>query len=75
VQPPPGRFGVTQHAEPYQRDDAGLLQPILGVTPTGRSAQVDELVIFRIVGRKIAEAWEVYDECGMWRQLGTPPPG
>lgn len=50
-------------------------KPILGATPTGRSAQVDEMVIFRIAGGKIAEAWEVYDECGMWRQLGTPPPG
>src|SRR5215471_19356078 len=50
-------------------------KPILGVTPTGRSAQVDEMVIFRIADGKIAEAWEVYDECGMWRQLGAPPPG
>jgi predicted ester cyclase len=29
-----------------------------------------EAVIFRIAGGKVAEAWEVYDECGMWRQLG-----
>ena len=50
-------------------------KPILGVTPTGRSARVDEMIIFRIADEKIAEAWEVYDECGMWRQLGTPPPG
>jgi predicted ester cyclase len=32
---------------------------------------VDEIVIFRIGSRKIAEAWEVYDEAGMWRQLGV----
>ena len=50
-------------------------RPILGVTPTGRPARVDEMVIFRIADGKIAEAWEVYDECGMWRQLGVPPPG
>jgi len=50
-------------------------KPILGVTPARRSARVDEMVIFRIAGGKIAEAWEVYDECGMWRQLGAPPPG
>ena len=49
--------------------------PILGVAPTGRFAQVDEMVIFRIDGGKVAEAWEVYDERGMWRQLGVPPPG
>ena len=44
---------------------------ILGVAPTGRSCVVDEIVIFRIAGGKIAEAWEVYDEAGMWRQLGV----
>ena len=48
---------------------------ILGVAPTGRFAQVDEMVIFRIACGKVAEAWEVYDECGMWGQLGVPPPG
>jgi len=48
---------------------------INGVAPTGRFANVDEIVIFRIADGKIAEAWEVYDEAGMWRQLGvaTPP--
>jgi predicted ester cyclase len=45
--------------------------PINGVKPTGRFARVDEMVIFRIDESKIAEAWEVYDECGMWRQLGV----
>lgn len=50
-------------------------KPILGVAPTGRFALVDEMVIFRIADGKIAEAWEVYDESGMWRQLGAPPSG
>ena len=48
-------------------------KPISDVSPTGRSARVDEMVIFRIAGGKIAEAWEVYDEAGMWRQLGAAP--
>ena len=48
--------------------------PIFGLTPTGRTAEVDEMVIFRIDGGRIAEAWEVYDEAGMWRQLGVSPP-
>ena len=43
---------------------------IAGVEPTGRSCIVDEIVIFRIAEGKIAEAWEVFDEAGMWRQLG-----
>jgi steroid delta-isomerase-like uncharacterized protein len=44
---------------------------IVGVQPTGRSCAVDEMVIFRIADGRIAEAWEVYDEAGMWRQLGV----
>lgn len=47
---------------------------LYGVPPTGKFAYVDEMVIFRISDGKIAEAWEVYDEAGMWRQLGTPLP-
>jgi predicted ester cyclase len=48
--------------------------PINGIAPTGRFARVDEMVIFRIADGKIAEAWEVYDESGMWRQLGVIVP-
>jgi C-1 hydroxylase len=48
-------------------------EAILGLAPTGRSCTVDEIVIFRIADGKIAEAWEVYDEAGMWRQLGVAP--
>jgi steroid delta-isomerase-like uncharacterized protein len=46
-------------------------QAIAGVPATGRSCLVDEIVIFRMDSGKIAEAWEVYDEAGMWRQLGA----
>jgi predicted ester cyclase len=49
-------------------------KPLFGIAPTGRFARVDEIVIFRVAGGKVAEAWEVYDEAGMWRQLGTAPP-
>ena len=48
--------------------------PIGAIAPTGRSCTVDEMVIFRIADGKVAEAWEVYDEAGMWRQLGVNPP-
>ncbi|HZO79906.1 MAG TPA: ester cyclase [Solirubrobacteraceae bacterium] len=44
---------------------------IVGVEATGRSCTVDEIVIFRIAESRIAEAWEVYDDAGMWRQLGV----
>jgi len=52
---------------PYRGTHRGT---ILGVEATGRSCWVDEMVIFRIADGRIAEAWEVYDEAGMWRQLG-----
>jgi steroid delta-isomerase-like uncharacterized protein len=48
--------------------------PILGVPATGRPCTVDEVVIFRIADGRIGEAWEVYDEAGMWRQLGVATP-
>lgn len=48
-------------------------KPLFGIAPTGRFARVDEIVIFRVADGKVAEAWEVYDEAGMWRQLGTTP--
>ena len=47
---------------------------IMGVEATGRYCTVDEMVIFRIADSRIAEAWEVYDDAGMWRQLGVAPP-
>ena len=47
---------------------------IVGVEATGRSCTVDEIVIFRIADNRIAEAWEVYDDAGMWRQLQVAPP-
>ena len=46
--------------------------PLGELSPTGRFARVDEMVIFRIADGKVVEAWEVYDEAGMWRQLGRP---
>jgi len=49
--------------------------PIMGIEPTGRACTVDEMVIFRVADGRIAEAWEVYDEAGMWRQLGVARAG
>ncbi|MBO0845274.1 MAG: ester cyclase [Nocardioides sp.] len=48
--------------------------PLNGLLPTHRSAHVDEMVIFQIADNRVARAWEVYDEAGMWRQLGVQPP-
>jgi C-1 hydroxylase len=57
---------------PYSGTHRGA---IVGVEPTGAHCVVDEMVIFRIADGKIAEAWEVFDETGMWRQLGHIPVG
>jgi len=46
---------------------------VMDIPPTGRSAQVGEIVIFRIANDKIIEAWEEYDEHGLRRQLGVAP--
>jgi steroid delta-isomerase-like uncharacterized protein len=47
--------------------------PLMGIPPTDRSVRVGEIVIFRVVGGKIVEAWEEYDERGMRQQLGIAP--
>ena len=49
--------------------------PSLVSEPSTTPAPVDEIVIFRIRDGKIAEAWEVYDEAGMWRESGSPRRG
>ena len=51
-----------------------FMRPISGIAPTERRAEVDEMVIFRVVNGRVVEAWEVYDEAGMWRQLGVTHP-
>ena len=55
---------------PFSGTQAG---DVLDIPATGRRVQVSEIVIFRVVDGRIAEAWEVYDECGMRRQLGMMP--
>jgi steroid delta-isomerase-like uncharacterized protein len=47
--------------------------PLMNIPATGRSAHVGEIVIFRVVGGRIVEAWEVYDEYTMRQQLGVFP--
>jgi steroid delta-isomerase-like uncharacterized protein len=47
--------------------------PLMDIPPTGRTVRVSEIVMFRIVGGQIVEAWEEYDQLGMRRQLGVLP--
>jgi C-1 hydroxylase len=46
------------------------------VPPTGRSVTTSLILIARVEGDKIVEAWRVEDEMAIMRQLGlTPDPG
>jgi len=42
-----------------------------GIAPTGRVTTVTGIVVSRLVGGKIAEDFEAFDELGMLRQLGV----
>ena len=41
----------------------------LDLPPTGKTVHVDEMILFRFDGTLVVEAWEVWDEATMRRQL------
>jgi steroid delta-isomerase-like uncharacterized protein len=43
--------------------------PVLDVSATGRTVEVDEMLFFHLSDGLVAEAWEVWDEASMRRQL------
>ena len=45
----------------------------MGFPPTGKHMATTGVEIFRIVGGKVVEHWDFYDELGMMRQLGLVP--
>jgi len=40
-----------------------------GIEPTGRRVEFETIAIYRIVGGKIAEVWQLMDVQGLLRQL------
>ena len=44
-----------------------------GIPPTGKTAVITEMAIYRISEGKIAEAWSLYDALGLIQQLGAIP--
>lgn len=44
-----------------------------GIPPTGKTAVVTEMLIYRISEGKIAEAWDLTDRLGLMQQLGVIP--
>ena len=45
----------------------------LGLPPTGRRVSLTGIVIVRVAGGQIAEAWNSWDQLGLLRQLGAIP--
>ena len=44
-----------------------------GIPPTGKTAVITEVGIYRISKGKIAEGWSLYDALGLMQQLGVIP--
>jgi steroid delta-isomerase-like uncharacterized protein len=47
--------------------------PFLGISATGRKATVTGISIQRIVGGKIVEGWDNWDQLGLLVQIGAAP--
>ena len=43
----------------------------LGIAPTGRKVAVSAMVVYRVLGRQIAECWWNADVLGLLQQLGV----
>jgi len=46
----------------------------IGVPSTGRSVALSGMIIWRILGNRIAESWMFFDRAGLFEQIGTPHP-
>lgn len=46
---------------------------LMGIPPTGRTANVTGMVMFRLQNSKIAEVWVNFDTLGMLQQMGVIP--
>jgi predicted ester cyclase len=46
---------------------------LMGIPPTGKQINVQQIAINRIVNGKIAETWAIADVLGMMQQLGLAP--
>lgn len=44
---------------------------LMGIAPTGRSSRFIGMGIVRVRDGKIAEGWNVFDQLGMFKQLGV----
>jgi steroid delta-isomerase-like uncharacterized protein len=49
--------------------------PFMGMPPTGKRYEIEELHLFRIRNGQVTEHWHQFDQMGMLRQLGVQPGG
>ncbi len=49
--------------------------PFMGMPPSGRRYEIEELHLFRLRDGQVAEHWHQFDQLGMMRQLGAGPAG
>jgi steroid delta-isomerase-like uncharacterized protein len=47
--------------------------PLMNIPPTGKSATVTGMVLFRVANDKIAEVWVNFDTLGMLQSMGVIP--
>ena len=47
--------------------------PFMGMPPTGRRYEVEELHLFRVRDGQVVEHWHQFDQLGLMRQLGAGP--
>ena len=47
--------------------------PFMGMPPSGRRYEIEELHLFRLRGGQVVEHWHQFDQLGMMRQLGVGP--
>lgn len=47
--------------------------PFMGMPPTGRRYEIEELHLFRVRAGRVVEHWHQFDQMGMMRQLGVGP--
>ena len=45
----------------------------MGMPPTGKRYEIEEIHVFRVRDGRIAEHWHQFDQLGMMRQLGLMP--
>jgi steroid delta-isomerase-like uncharacterized protein len=44
----------------------------LGIQPTDKGVSLSGMIVWRIVGNRIAESWMFFDRAGLFEQIGAP---